>query len=105
METSKISDFFGILKNSSKKLDKVFLIFVSAFIGYLSCEFYHLADRLRSEKRTRTINETSIALNEKGELLLIDRKTGDFIVYQDSVGISIFNHYAKDLQSSYKKQN
>jgi alpha-N-acetylglucosamine transferase len=43
---------------------------------------------------TRSIEYTSIATNERGELLVIDRKTGEYTVYSDSIGTAIFNLYA-----------
>jgi hypothetical protein len=43
---------------------------------------------------TRSIEHTSIAANERGELLIIDRKSGKFDIYSDSIGTAIFNLYA-----------
>lgn len=106
METSKtISDFHASLKVWLNKLGKVGLFFLSGLIGYLFCEIYHFTKSSRSETVVQTMKETSIAVNERGELLLINRKSGDFTIYQDSVGLSIFNHYAKEIQAEFKNQN
>jgi hypothetical protein len=104
METSKISDFYAALKVVLNNIGKACLFFIAACAGYFSCEIYHLTRSSGEGSSIRTIKETSIALNERGELLLIDRKSGDFTIYQDSVGLSIFHHYAKDIQEDYKKQ-
>lgn len=93
--------FFELFKDFFIKAGKVFLFFLCACVGYLACEFYHLAKN-RNESKIRTISETSVAINERGELLLIDRKDGSYMTYQDSVGISIFELYAKKFQSDYK---
>ena len=105
METSKISNFYADLKVVAGNIGKACLFFIAACIGYFSCELYHLTRYSGEAAPIKTIKETSIALNERGELLLIDRKSGDFTIYQDSVGLSIFHHYAKDIQADYKKQN
>lgn len=38
--------------------------------------------------------EISIAVNESRELIMIERATGDYIVYSDTIGQTIFNMYA-----------
>ena len=40
------------------------------------------------------LSTTSIAVNERGEVMIIDRKTGSYEVYADSVGKMIFDLYA-----------
>lgn len=42
----------------------------------------------------KVMKQTSVAVNERGELMLIDRKNGTFQIYQDSVGQAIFKMYA-----------
>lgn len=39
-------------------------------------------------------SEISIAVNESNELIMIERATGDYIVYSDTIGQTIFNMYA-----------
>jgi hypothetical protein len=39
-------------------------------------------------------DQTSVAINERGELLIIDRKTGDYTVFEGEVGQTIFQLYA-----------
>ena len=38
--------------------------------------------------------EISIAVNESRELIMIERATGTYIVYSDTIGQTIFNMYA-----------
>jgi hypothetical protein len=47
----------------------------------------------------KMVKETSVAVNERGELMLIDRKNGTFQIYQDSVGQIIFKMYANKMYS------
>lgn len=41
--------------------------------------------------------EISIAVNESNELIMIERATGDYIVYSDAIGQTIFGMYANRI--------
>jgi uncharacterized cupredoxin-like copper-binding protein len=41
--------------------------------------------------------EISIAVNESSELIMIERKTGKYIVYSDAIGQTIFGMYANRI--------
>jgi hypothetical protein len=41
--------------------------------------------------------EISIAVNESNELIMIERATGDYIVYSDTIGHTIFGMYANRI--------
>jgi uncharacterized cupredoxin-like copper-binding protein len=41
--------------------------------------------------------EISIAVNESAELIMIERKTGKYIVYSDAIGQTIFGMYANRI--------
>ncbi len=42
-------------------------------------------------------DEISIAVNESNELIVIERATGDYIVYSDQIGQTIFGMYANRI--------
>jgi len=42
-------------------------------------------------------SEISIAVNESNELIMIERATGDYIVYSDTIGQTIFAMYANRI--------
>lgn len=46
------------------------------------------------------LKNVSIAVNERNEMLVIDRKTGEYVTYQDSVGLAIFGMYAGRLYTN-----
>jgi hypothetical protein len=46
--------------------------------------------------------EISIAVNESNELLLIEKKTGKYIVYSDAIGMTIFKMYTNKIYSQTK---
>jgi hypothetical protein len=43
------------------------------------------------------LQDVSVAINERNEMLIIDRKTGEYVTYEDSVGMAIFTTYAGKL--------
>jgi hypothetical protein len=91
-------------KDYLSKLGKVILFSFAVIIGYSVCEIYHYTKQKPSTaKEVKKISETSVAINERGEMLIIDRKTGEYTVYQDSVGKSIFVLYANGIQSKYEE--
>ena len=92
------------LKDYLAKLGRVFLFTLAVILGYSVCEIYHRTKTNPSvAKEVKTISETSVAINERGEMMIIDRKTGDYTIYQDSVGKSIFTLYANSIQAKYEK--
>lgn len=46
--------------------------------------------------------EISIAVNEGNELILIERKTGKYIVYSDQIGMTIFKMYTNRIYQEAK---
>lgn len=42
--------------------------------------------------------EISIAVNESNELIMIERATGEYIVYSDTIGQTIFGMYANRIR-------
>jgi hypothetical protein len=43
--------------------------------------------------------EVNIAIDEGNRLILIDNFSGEYIIYSDSVGKSIFNSYANQIMT------
>jgi hypothetical protein len=42
-------------------------------------------------------SQVNLAIDEHNHLIVIDKTTGDYTVYQDSIGMSIFKLYAKNI--------
>lgn len=81
-------------------------ILASALIGGFCIGYYYNLAVTKvngdSWRDSKTLTNTSIAVNEKAELLIIDRKTGVYTIYSDSIGKVIFNIYA---QKAYVNAN
>lgn len=86
-----------------RKAGRVFLFTLAVVLGYSISEIYHFtkAPKQAVAKETKPISETSVAINERGELMIIDRKSGNYTIYQDSVGKAIFTLYANSIQARY----
>lgn len=102
---SKIKEFFkseNIVKYF-KKISEIFLIVCAFYLGYVSNDIYNeikKSDVVIEEPKApelRTISETSVAINERNELMIIDRKTGQYEIYQDSIGQVIFKLYSNKI--------
>lgn len=44
-----------------------------------------------------SIKNVSIAVNESNELMLIDRTTGEYQMYSDSIGMAVFKMYSNRI--------
>jgi hypothetical protein len=50
-------------------------------------------------------DEISIAVNEANELMLVERKTGKYIVYSDEIGMTIFRMYTNRIYQNAKSND
>lgn len=95
---------FGYLQKAGSVLALV-LIFA---LGYICSDVYHRIKKNQcakteatSPKITKKIDKVSVAINERNELMIIDREDGSYEIYQDSIGRCIFNLYANAIQTKY----
>lgn len=51
---------------------------------------------------TNTIEQTSVAVNERDELVIFNRLTGDYVVYDKEVRMAIFNQQFEKIQTDFK---
>ena len=81
-----------------KRIGTVAVLASALIAGFCIGYYYELAlNKVKGEawREARSLKSTSIAVNEKEELLIIDRKTGVYTIYSDSIGRVIFNIYAQ----------
>ena len=106
METPKVKSKISEIVLKAMKV----LLFLCIFsLGYIACDIYHIVKKepeaAHSEaKVSKTIGKVSVAINERNELMIIDRTDGSYEIYQDSIGRCIFNLYANTIQSKYEGQ-
>ena len=63
-------------------------------LGYY---FQELKVKPKSVNETILNKEVRIAIDSEDKLIIMDRKTGQYIIYSDSVGKDIFNMYATKI--------
>jgi hypothetical protein len=101
----KIKNFAEGFKKFFSNLGKVAIIVTAMASGYATSEIYHrytTSVKAHQMQEPRKSAETSAAINERGELMIIDRKTGTYQVFDNEVGKVIFDLYASKI---YYTQN
>jgi hypothetical protein len=96
----KIANFLEAKKSVFKSLGIVVFIVVSLLggfsVGYLYNQQYGpKKPTIQMVKVNRS--QVNLAIDENNHLIVIDKTTGDYTVYQDSIGMSIFKLYAKNI--------
>jgi len=95
--TVVIDNLINKLKSFVKTVSSILTIALAMVAGFFIGYYYWIMIAAKKESplnHTRHLSTTSIAINERNELLIIDRANGVYRVYQDSIGIAIFNMYA-----------
>jgi predicted negative regulator of RcsB-dependent stress response len=96
------------IKIFAKKLGNLLIIAVALvagfFIGYYYWVMTNKADKSQWSN-VKSLSTTSVAINERNELLIIDRKTGLYSIFQDSVGVVIFDLYASKMYKQSQPTN
>jgi hypothetical protein len=89
---------------------KVVVIAASMVVGFGAAQLYNYVTKKDEKPATIQVNpgkgmkETSIAVNERNELMIIDRQNGSYQIYSDSVGHAIFNLYAGQLYAKMSQK-
>lgn len=97
-ETLKIN--WNAFSTALKRIGRATIIIIAVAVGFISGEIYHnYQSQIRniSMQESKTPEETSVAINERGELMIINRKKGNYTVYDKQVGNMIFNLYANKI--------
>jgi len=95
-----IDAFLQKLGVFGKKLGNLIIVAIAMLAGFFIGYYYWVMTNKVGKSQwdsIKPLTTTSVAINERNELLVIDRKTGIYSIYQDSVGIVIFNHYANRI--------
>lgn len=75
------------------------VVIVSLGVGFALGFYYNLITDIKVDKKPKVVNksEINIAVDENSNLLLINKSNGTYIMYQDSVGFTVFNLYARNM--------
>lgn len=103
----KIESSLNKLKPMLKNLVFIGFVVLSLITGFLVGKFY--TNKFSEKEPTIEMikwrrDEVNLALDENNRLIVIDKKTGNYTVYQDSIGISIFKLYARNIWTDFNKK-
>lgn len=95
------------MENIKEKLKKAlrhisfYSIISISFVAGISIGYYYDFIKTNYTKQPTVSSvkkdEIKLAIDENNNLLVIKKKDGSYVVYQDSVGYMIFNLYAKNI--------
>lgn len=89
-----------VLKTLKPALNVVIVVAVATASFKLGAKYGVPAEKEKTENpysHAFSPEEISIAVNESNELIMIERSTGDYIVYSDQIGQTIFGMYSNRI--------
>lgn len=97
----KIKIVFEAFKNVLKHATIYTIIVLSCVASFFIGFYYKKMTTNGSEKTTERTEikkfEVNLAIDQYNNLMIIDKKSGNYIVYEDSIGKSIFQIYARTM--------
>jgi hypothetical protein len=86
------------IRSLAKPFFLIVMISAALMIGWVVGYYTNkIANNYINQKSVKTQETVSVAINEKNQLILIDKETGEYQIYSDSVGLNILNVYAKTM--------
>jgi hypothetical protein len=105
MEKMNFKKFAENVKKFFNNLGKVAVIVIAMASGYAASEIYHRYESgIKSNKMqaVRSGERTSVAINERGELMIISRSSGNYQIYGKDVMDMIFGLRAQQIYQDQK---
>lgn len=84
-----------------KKVGLVSLLIITILLSFSGGILYHRETtpiKMGIEMIHVNKSDVNLALDENNHLLVIDKKSGDYTIYDDSIGVSIFKIYARNIK-------
>lgn len=88
-----------ILIKIGKYLSIALIVTSSFFIGKYKGET-NIETEVESFKHVYR-SDVNIAIDESGNLIILDKESGHYTIFEDSIGNSIFKIYAKNIWTSH----
>lgn len=87
------------LKVIGKKVGIITTLSVTVFGAFSLGYIYSKSTSKIKPIEVNHINKTDVnlALDQNNHLIVIDKKTGNYTIYDDSIGVTIFNIYARNI--------
>ncbi len=103
MENQNLSNVKSKVKMLANHVGKIGIIVIAISVGFFAGELYYKSKDTSEKKlpmdlkEVHTLKQTSIAINERDELLIIDRQGGSYEIYDSQVGKVVFKLYAAQM--------
>jgi hypothetical protein len=103
-----MENFKETIQKVMKPVSNWVLFIVSCILSFFVGYFYPIVNKALHEEPTKfikfgSLKETSISVTDRGELLIINRVTGKYDVYDESIGLSIFKAYGTHITNNQPK--
>lgn len=85
----------------------IYTVIISSCIASFFLGFYYQKN-YSNDKKDRVVKivskeEVNLAVDVSDNLIIIDNKTGDYTIYEDSIGNTIFKLYAKNIWGQHNQ--
>ena len=94
---TSVQNFLSFMR---KVVNYVFLLLVLVAGFFVGKTYVELKPEEKDPLTTQSVDKVSIAVDESNQILIINRETGEYQIYSDSVGITIFKMYANRIYST-----
>jgi hypothetical protein len=103
METNYLTKIKTALKHFMVYVFFALSLVVGFSLGYIYKSFISYKSVSETESRMIYKKNVDIAIDENDNLLVISKKDGSYTLYEDSIGYTIFNFYAKNIWNYHSK--
>ena len=107
MTKEKIKEFLSKAKPTITKFVRYTIITAAIVAAFLVGKFVENYKNKKSgaEEVNKIVkvkkDEVNIAIDETDNLIIIDEHTGEYVIYEDSIGHTIFKLYARNIWTQH----
>jgi hypothetical protein len=106
MKNETVKMYLGQAKSFLKKAAQLSVIIVAIAVGFVGRDVYEKfhAPAEKYVPVTQDLNKTSVAINEKGELIFLDKGTGDAQIFDPTVSSALFKLIAANMKYTQSEE-
>lgn len=95
------------LKNFTKQMFNYIMLIVGMVVFFTIGYYYKDLKEMAKGNRPETVmkKDITIAIDESNNFMIIKKNDGSYVVFEDSIGQTIFNIYAKNLWGQHNPTN
>lgn len=96
------------IAKSIKSVGNWFMIAITALSAFFLGYYYpKIKQTIVGEQKTlivpRTSSQITVSVTDRGELMVMDRSTGKFEIYEENVGLNVFKAYGNRITQTPAK--